>query len=154
MMCVWFCGVSFRCFVFFFLMIRRPPRSTRTDTLFPYTTLFRSAWQRRAERSPPVPLWERLQPRALDSSPCEGRGRLGGGSHGSRRCLKTPQPSSAFAREELAARGRSRSHNSTDNNPHTKTPRRPGFISESDHRLIKLPALCLANRQTIMDGKK
>src|SRR3546814_3652515 len=27
----------------FFLMIRRPPRSTRTDTLFPYTTLFRSA---------------------------------------------------------------------------------------------------------------
>src|SRR3546814_6053942 len=35
-----FCIVSF---VFFFLMIRRPPRSTRTDTLFPYTTLFRSA---------------------------------------------------------------------------------------------------------------
>src|SRR3546814_16141782 len=29
-------------FIFFFLMIRRPPRSTRTDTLFPYTTLFRS----------------------------------------------------------------------------------------------------------------
>src|SRR3546814_5868905 len=27
---------------FFFLMIRRPPRSTRSDTLFPYTTLFRS----------------------------------------------------------------------------------------------------------------
>src|SRR3546814_1665235 len=33
---------------FFFLMIRRPPRSTRTDTLFPYTTLFRSP------RRPPV----------------------------------------------------------------------------------------------------
>src|SRR3546814_21181012 len=32
------------CFVFF-LMIRRPPRSTRTDTLFPYTTLFRSVQQ-------------------------------------------------------------------------------------------------------------
>src|SRR3546814_13426617 len=29
-------------FFFFFLMIRRPPSSTRTDTLFPYTTLFRS----------------------------------------------------------------------------------------------------------------
>src|SRR3546814_16592120 len=29
-------------FVFVFVMIRRPPRSTRTDTLFPYTTLFRS----------------------------------------------------------------------------------------------------------------
>src|SRR3546814_10847168 len=32
--------------LFFFLMIRRPPRSTRTDTLFPYTTLFRSAHPR------------------------------------------------------------------------------------------------------------
>src|SRR3546814_9380881 len=29
-------------FLFFFIMIRRPPTSTRTDTLFPYTTLFRS----------------------------------------------------------------------------------------------------------------
>src|SRR3546814_7599050 len=29
-------------FLVFFLMLRRPPRSTRTDTLFPYTTLFRS----------------------------------------------------------------------------------------------------------------
>src|SRR3546814_16955020 len=27
----------------FFLLIRRPPRSTRTDTLFPYTTLFRAS---------------------------------------------------------------------------------------------------------------
>src|SRR3546814_12392151 len=33
--------VCFVCIIFF-LMIRRPPRSTRTDTLFPYTTLFRS----------------------------------------------------------------------------------------------------------------
>src|SRR3546814_17385352 len=30
-------------FYIFLLMIRRPPRSTRTDTLFPYTTRFRSA---------------------------------------------------------------------------------------------------------------
>src|SRR3546814_18104621 len=38
---------SLSVYFFFFLMIRRPPRSTRTDTLFPYTTLFRSygkAW--------------------------------------------------------------------------------------------------------------
>src|SRR3546814_18337178 len=35
---------------FFFLMIRRPPRSTRTDTLFPYTTLFRSDMRRPALR--------------------------------------------------------------------------------------------------------
>src|SRR3546814_3104869 len=56
------------CF-FFFLMIRRPPRSTRTDTLFPYTTLFRSRdipaprtappRRRRSilrQRRPPLPL--------------------------------------------------------------------------------------------------
>src|SRR3546814_289620 len=36
------CFVFASCLFFFFLMIRRPPRSTRTDTLFPYTTLFRS----------------------------------------------------------------------------------------------------------------
>src|SRR3546814_3161904 len=35
----------------FFLMIRRPPRATRTDTLFPYTTLFRSP------RSKPSRVW-------------------------------------------------------------------------------------------------
>src|SRR3546814_3715645 len=34
--------MSYTIYLFFFLMIRRPPRSTRTDTLFPYTTLFRS----------------------------------------------------------------------------------------------------------------
>src|SRR3546814_9846648 len=40
--------------LFFFLMIRRPPRSTRTDTLFPYTTLFRSfsaSWRTGTSRS-------------------------------------------------------------------------------------------------------
>src|SRR3546814_9823700 len=31
-------------------MIRRPPRSTRTDTLFPYTTLFRSSRRLRSDR--------------------------------------------------------------------------------------------------------
>src|SRR3546814_8184744 len=39
-------------FFFVFLMIRRPPRSTRTDTLFPYTTLFRSAGRIPVGRSP------------------------------------------------------------------------------------------------------
>src|SRR3546814_2304552 len=33
-------------------MIRRPPRSTRTDTLFPYTTLFRSPRQQRRDQGP------------------------------------------------------------------------------------------------------
>src|SRR3546814_1386346 len=41
-MCTVFSPLIIFLTVFFFLMIRRPPRSTRTDTLFPYTTLFRS----------------------------------------------------------------------------------------------------------------
>src|SRR3546814_5959027 len=45
--CIPFCVVLF-------LMIRRPPRSTRTDTLFPYTTLFRSL-RRHARRACPDP---------------------------------------------------------------------------------------------------
>src|SRR3546814_15462605 len=42
----------------FFLMIRRPPRSTRTDTLFPYTTLFRSL--ENADRQPRMLFNQRL----------------------------------------------------------------------------------------------
>src|SRR3546814_9101558 len=41
-LCVYFRHCSLMPILLFFLMIRRPPRSTRTDTLFPYTTLFRS----------------------------------------------------------------------------------------------------------------
>src|SRR3546814_10990501 len=49
-------------YLFFFLMIRRPPRSTRTDTLFPYTTLFRSGLTFDA---------------ILIDAPCSGMGTLG-----------------------------------------------------------------------------
>src|SRR3546814_13765862 len=46
-------------------MIRRPPRSTRTDTLFPYTTLFRAPPESSPTPAPPDPAsfpQERLQP--------------------------------------------------------------------------------------------
>src|SRR3546814_8464868 len=43
--------------MFFFVMIRRPPRSTRTDTLFPYTTLFRSSRSLSALRIVPPMNW-------------------------------------------------------------------------------------------------
>src|SRR3546814_17444998 len=43
---------TYNFYVFFLLMIRRPPRSTRTDTLVPYTTLFRSAAARTRRRNP------------------------------------------------------------------------------------------------------
>src|SRR3546814_4841069 len=44
-------------------MIRRPPRSTRTDTLFPYTTLFRSrdASSRHRTSAPPWPMWKQFR---------------------------------------------------------------------------------------------
>src|SRR3546814_7832074 len=44
----------FNWFGFFFLMIRRPPKSTRTDTLFPYTTLFRSCSNGISENCAPI----------------------------------------------------------------------------------------------------
>src|SRR3546814_14666284 len=42
LLCVLYVFMYVIVLMLFFLMIRRPPRSTRTDTLFPYTTLFRS----------------------------------------------------------------------------------------------------------------
>src|SRR3546814_2147593 len=54
-------------------MIRRPPRSTRTDTLFPYTTLFRSvlsSLECRRPRQPkaPLPAFPRLARLAVSSN--------------------------------------------------------------------------------------
>src|SRR3546814_16643975 len=50
-----------RFYLFFFLMIRRPPRSTRTDTLFPYTTLFRSQGPAGGPGGLPVGDWKRRE---------------------------------------------------------------------------------------------
>src|SRR3546814_17668396 len=62
--------------LFFFLMIRRPPRSTRTDTRFPYTTLFRSVPDRHLADLPRRPL--RVGPvgdrRRRQAAPRLGRG--------------------------------------------------------------------------------
>src|SRR3546814_21036738 len=102
-------------YVVLFLMIRRPPRSTRTDTLFPYTTLFRStlrgdegahqggrqlgAEPRRALRLLPALRDRRPAPGVL---PPPGRFRGGGGGAARRqprgrgrellpgRCLRAP----------------------------------------------------------------
>src|SRR3546814_8512709 len=57
-------------------MIRRPPRSTRTDTPFPYTTLFRSAFGRRRagrQRPPPHPRLRDRQPSSRMAAACVGR---------------------------------------------------------------------------------
>src|SRR3546814_19064362 len=59
--------------MFLFLMIRRPPRSTRTDTLFPYTTLFRSVERRHQIRS----VVERPSSDELDRHPIRRQQRDG-----------------------------------------------------------------------------
>src|SRR3546814_13731795 len=61
------------CFLIFFLMIRRPPRSTRTDTLFPYTTLFRSG-----APAPSVTGIYRQTQRVVDQEVVEGAGATTG----------------------------------------------------------------------------
>src|SRR3546814_17338628 len=82
--------ISYVCILLlFFLMIRRPPRSTRTDTLFPYTTLFRS---RPAGSAHPCETgWSRA------SSACAaGLGSIARASHTERRrhagCCRRPAP--------------------------------------------------------------
>src|SRR3546814_2045068 len=82
-MCVDLC-LLFCLLCFFFLMIRRPPRSTRTDTPFPYTTLFRSQVRYR---------------RTVDLDPCRAARRR------SRRQCKAP-------RQFPARRSRSEEHTS------------------------------------------
>src|SRR3546814_9543061 len=67
----------------FFLMIRRPPRSTRTDTLFPYTTLFRSQPCRHPDRraaSGQIGRW----PRRAAERPNDGGQAAGGGAGAAR----------------------------------------------------------------------
>src|SRR3546814_16581019 len=59
--------------VLFFLMIRRPPRSTRTDTLFPYTTLFRSA-----PIAGTLPVREASAPSGADAAPSAGKRLVAG----------------------------------------------------------------------------
>src|SRR3546814_9214179 len=62
-------------------MLRLPPRSTRTDTLFPYTTLFRSDWPPRHGRrhgcrtGEPHRVRQQLEDAAHPPGPRRGRGR-------------------------------------------------------------------------------
>src|SRR3546814_3994192 len=101
------CYLSF----FFFLMIRRPPRSTRTDTLFPYTTLFRSSRHRGSQVG------------------CHCRGGLGGSGAGHH-----PAHPGRYRRQraEVAAR-RPR--------PVPRRPARRGAVSRSEEHTSELQSL-------------
>src|SRR3546814_1751443 len=89
-------------FSFFFLMIRRPPRSTRTDTLFPYTTLFRSDHHlsRRGD------VGRDASTRSLSPARAHGAGPAGGG--GGQAARRT----GGRARLEMAVHLRSEEHTS------------------------------------------
>src|SRR3546814_10931078 len=80
------CSHHFITFIVLFLMIRRPPRSTRTDTLFPYTTLFRSCTDQR----PPLGYGNRTS----RQNSTQGRFSDGGGAAfaGSGRCTRRHAP--------------------------------------------------------------
>src|SRR3546814_7138322 len=92
------------CYIFLFVMIRRPPRSTRTDTLFPYTALFRARRPGRRQRTgrggrPPAPGGEG-PPRAAvvrrgRPPPCRRRRGSGGGATRAR-CPGRPPPPTAL----------------------------------------------------------
>src|SRR3546814_17157568 len=87
----------------FFLLIRRPPRSTRTDTLFPYTTLFRShrashMLRRSCERCPKTDP-EGWRARA-DSTRC-GRGRRGRSSGLHEYCRRSTERTEGGARKPV-----------------------------------------------------
>src|SRR6266702_8002077 len=66
------CFIIFFLLLFFFLMIRRPPRST----LFPYTTLFRSAQQFTATGLPEPTMWNHPRRSEEHTSELQSRGHL------------------------------------------------------------------------------
>src|SRR3546814_6102498 len=73
-------------------MIRRPPRSTRTDTLLPYTTLF---------RSPRLPLRQRQQPRMADRRRAGRHDQLRRRRDGSDQVMSVPPPFLPYGRQVI-----------------------------------------------------
>src|SRR3546814_9967993 len=87
-------------------MIRRPPRSTRTDTLFPYTTLFRST-KPLVRQITPIALREVQSKYLLDVSPT-----LDAALIGSPKPVRGPDNKRWCKRGTLPIRGRSEEHTS------------------------------------------
>src|SRR3546814_9118445 len=103
------------CTIYFLLMIRRPPRSTRTDTLFPYTTLFRSL-------SPPGLCWPHPRPHA---GPAPG-GRLA--------LAAAPAPAPLVSPADLpAARHPGRAPRRAVAPPPNALRRQPRFLRSEEH---------------------
>src|SRR3546814_1839806 len=102
---------SFLWYLFFFLMIRRPPRSKRTDTLFPSTTLFRSAPGARTEDE-----------RQRRDAPAPASGEAGGsGGHTARRRAR----GRGSGRQGRGGAGRLAPHPARGTARHIEPPCRP-----------------------------
>src|SRR3546814_9293871 len=112
-------------FIFFFLMIRRPPRSTRTDTLFPYTTLFRSVVARAEQQQQKA-----KHRRAGLSAP---------GEHQSTSSTSTCSPVTRW--ESAAAMKGSSSPSSTSDGAVDVTPVRRSFTNRSEEHTSELQSL-------------
>src|SRR3546814_5366667 len=103
-------------FLFFFLMIRRPPRSTRTDTLFPYTTLFRSDAQdqRLAELARAAAMGcRRAHQHSEEEDDAARRDREGDGPLAERQVKRLAALRSRFLPVVLQFGSRSRTHRGT-----------------------------------------
>src|SRR3546814_14916260 len=122
-------------FVIFFLVIRRPPRSTRTDTLFPYTTLFRSGdGTLRSVEALPAGRWQldlavhrgadearyRIDLRCPPPPPCS--------SNAISRCPTSPAPAASprWSRGSCATGGSARRRSSSPESTYARTPDREG----------------------------
>src|SRR3546814_1981406 len=91
----------------FLLIIRRPPRSTRTDTLFPYTTLFRSVRQRPGGD-------ERVGPASTERSAITWNSMIEIG----RAHVCTPVTNAHLVFRLLLEKKQSKKHENTDNQKH------------------------------------
>src|SRR3546814_6646010 len=112
-------------------MIRRPPRSTRTDTLFPYTTLFRSALASRRRR--------------IYRQQIDGRSRVRGGRQREQRALHPALDPHRLGRLHPRNRSRSRSIRLP------QCPRSEEHTSELQSLMrISYAVFCLKKKNTII----
>src|SRR3546814_20883982 len=132
--------------LFFFLMIRRPPRSTRTDTLFPYTTLFRSRPRPRLAAPERLHLSHPRDPEGRRSQGLDGRGghgaaprRRAGSARECRRARFLPHRAAAQDHEPDRRTARDRRLSGAARRSPRPVQDRPGPPPFAGHRPVGTP---------------
>src|SRR3546814_8944419 len=116
-------------------MIRRPPRSTRTDTLFPYTTLFRSPDELRPQRRAADDRRHRAQLRREGALSARGGGRADGRGAARDRTGDRPQVLGArLLRRQYAGGGRRRGPRDSSGSGASAEPTDPDVGCSDDDR--------------------